>query len=98
MVDRRLGRCRPSCEADRTERSSTREIRENLPTCTSSVSQTKFWPEPVRLQSSGGFGRAELRRIEDLIRKSANELVERWHEFFGARVPQAQGIRGHPDG
>lgn len=39
--------------------------------------------EPVRLQSSGGFSRAELRRIEDLIRKAADTLVERWHEFFG---------------
>lgn len=44
----------------------------------------KFWLEPVRLESSGGFGRAELRRIEDLIRKSANELIEGWNEFFGA--------------
>jgi hypothetical protein len=28
----------------------------------------KFWLEPVRLRSNGGFGRQELRRIEDLVR------------------------------
>ena len=43
----------------------------------------KLWLEPVRLQSSGGFNRGELRRIEELIRNSADLLLERWNEFFG---------------
>jgi hypothetical protein len=43
----------------------------------------KFWLTPVRLQGSGGFSRVELRRIEGLIRESADALVERWNEFFG---------------
>lgn len=43
----------------------------------------KFWLSPVRLQGSGGFSRVELRRIDALIRESAEFLLERWNEFFG---------------
>ena len=42
----------------------------------------KFWLSPVRLQRSGGFSRAELRRVERLIESHADELLERWNEFF----------------
>jgi len=37
----------------------------------------KFWLRPVRLQRSGGFGRAGLRRVGRSIEKHADELLER---------------------
>ena len=43
----------------------------------------KFWLDPLRLERSGDFGRAELREIERLIDKHQHELLEAWHEFFG---------------
>ena len=43
----------------------------------------KFWLKPVRLQSSGGFSRVELGRIESLVRVNLNELMEEWSEYFG---------------
>lgn len=43
----------------------------------------KFWLRPVRLESSGGFSAVEVRRIDSVIRKSAETLLGSWHEFFG---------------
>lgn len=42
----------------------------------------KFWIDPVRLQRSGGFPRAELRRVERLVEQHAAMLLEKWNEFF----------------
>ena len=42
----------------------------------------KFWLQPVRLQMSRGFGRAEVRRVQTLIEENAEQLMERWDEFF----------------
>ena len=44
--------------------------------------EAKFWLEPVRLQYSHGFGRAEIRRIERLVVDNMNRLLESWNEFF----------------
>ena len=43
----------------------------------------KFWLEPVRLQKSGGFGRAEIGLILKIINQHHKQLVEAWHEYFG---------------
>lgn len=43
----------------------------------------KFWIEPTRLQSSGGFGRPELARIQKLIDDHEGRIVEAWHGYFG---------------
>ncbi len=43
----------------------------------------KFWLDPVRFESSRGFARAELRRIEAIIEESESLLVSVWHEYFG---------------
>lgn len=43
----------------------------------------KFWLDPVRLQSSGGFSRVELSRIEKLVGDHGIELMEAWNEYFG---------------
>ena len=42
----------------------------------------KFWLDPVRLAESGGFGRAEIRRVEVLVRDNANQLRRAWDEYF----------------
>jgi hypothetical protein len=43
----------------------------------------KFWLDPIRLQSSGGFSRAELSRIETMVRNHRKALMEAWDEYFG---------------
>ena len=42
----------------------------------------KFWLEPVRLQSSGGFNRTEIGRIQRLVEENQTELLRRWDEYF----------------
>jgi hypothetical protein len=42
----------------------------------------KFWLDPVRLAESGGFGRAEIRRLEALVRENADRLRRAWDEHF----------------
>jgi hypothetical protein len=43
----------------------------------------KFWLDPIRLQSSGGFSRAEIGQILKIINQHHQQLVEAWHEYFG---------------
>ena len=43
----------------------------------------KYWLDPVRLQTSGGFGSAELRRIQRIVEDHREALIEAWHEYFG---------------
>lgn len=43
----------------------------------------KFWLDPIRLQRSGGFSRAELSRIHKIIWDHHIQLVEAWNEYFG---------------
>jgi len=43
----------------------------------------KFWLDPIRLQSSGGFSRIEIARIEALVIDHRTELMEAWNEYFG---------------
>ena len=45
-------------------------------------SVAKFWIDPVRLDASGGFGRAELRDIERTVSENERTLLEAWHGFF----------------
>ena len=44
--------------------------------------KAKFWLDPVRLQSSGRFSRNELNRIQRLIEKNQNMLLEKWNDHF----------------
>lgn len=44
----------------------------------------KFWLDPVRLESSRGFRRIEMREIERLVAENAVLLLEAWHEYFGS--------------
>ncbi len=43
----------------------------------------KFWLDPIRLQSSGGFSRVEIARIEKLVDNHRIVLMEGWNEYFG---------------
>jgi Domain of unknown function (DUF4160) len=43
----------------------------------------KFWLEPIRLQSSGGFSRSELNQIYNLLEEHQTLLVRSWNGFFG---------------
>lgn len=42
----------------------------------------KFWLNPVRLQTSGGFSSIELRKIQAIISLRHRELMEAWNEKF----------------
>jgi hypothetical protein len=43
----------------------------------------KFWLDPIRLQKSGRFNRAEIGRIHRMIGEHQAELLEAWHDYFG---------------
>ena len=43
----------------------------------------KFWLTPVRLASSGDFGRAEINRVQRIVAQHQEKFQEAWHEFFG---------------
>ena len=42
----------------------------------------KFWLDPVRLKSSGGFARIELQRIQRLVEQNEERLMRSWNEYF----------------
>lgn len=43
----------------------------------------KFWLEPVRLATSGGYPRREIRDIERVVTDNQQALVDAWNEYFG---------------
>jgi hypothetical protein len=47
------------------------------------VCRAKFWLDPVQLARSGGFGAAELLRVERLVLERRELLLGAWHEYFG---------------
>ncbi len=44
----------------------------------------KFWLDPVRLQSSGGFSRLEISKIHKIIKENHSKLMEAWNEYFSS--------------
>jgi hypothetical protein len=42
----------------------------------------KFWLDPVRLQSSGGFKRTDVTRIHKIVDQNRFKLMEAWNEYF----------------
>ena len=42
----------------------------------------KFWLEPIRLQESTGFRRAELRRMERLVLANRGAILSAWDAYF----------------
>lgn len=44
----------------------------------------KFWLDPIRLKSSGGFNRVEISKIRKIINEHCLQLLEAWNEYFGS--------------
>ena len=42
----------------------------------------KFWLDPVRMQSSGGFGRREINKLQTLVERNSEHLLGSWNEYF----------------
>ncbi len=45
-------------------------------------SLAKFWIDPVRLQSSGGFSRNEITKIQKIVIENQQLLLEAWNAYF----------------
>lgn len=46
------------------------------------ANRAKFWLAPVRLARSGGFGAAELQRVERIVIEREQLLLRAWDEYF----------------
>ena len=46
------------------------------------ANRAKFWLSPVRLARSGGFGAAELQRIERLVVAREELSLRAWNDYF----------------
>jgi uncharacterized protein DUF4160 len=44
--------------------------------------EAKFWLDPVRLERSRGYSRAEIRQIEAIVRKNQPTLLGGWNDHF----------------
>jgi len=44
----------------------------------------KFWLNPIRLQSSRGFSRKEIRQMQQIIQENQIQLIKGWNEYFGS--------------
>jgi hypothetical protein len=44
----------------------------------------KVWLTPVRIEWSEGFRRADIARVEELVRENRELLMEAWHEYFAS--------------
>jgi hypothetical protein len=44
--------------------------------------RAKVWLDPVQLQDSVGFGRAELGKVDELVAQHAVALRRAWDDFF----------------
>jgi hypothetical protein len=42
----------------------------------------KFWLDPLRMQSSGGFSRNEITRIQRIVGEYQIQLRETWNAYF----------------
>jgi len=43
----------------------------------------KFWLNPIRLQSSRGFSRKEIRQMQQIIHENQIQFIKGWNEYFG---------------
>ncbi len=44
----------------------------------------KFWLDPIRMHSSGGFSRTEISRIQPIIEEHRIRFMEVWNDYFGS--------------
>jgi len=45
-------------------------------------SVAKFWLQPVRLHTSGGFSRPEISRVSSLVQENQTQFLEAWNDYF----------------
>jgi len=76
--------CQPCRFEGHTGASSILAVEVSLRISTSSEKymKAKFWLDPVRLHSSGGFGRDEINRIQRLVEENREYLLRSWNAFF----------------
>jgi hypothetical protein len=43
----------------------------------------KFWLNPIRLQSSRGFGQHEISHLQRLVVQHRENVAKAWHAYFG---------------
>jgi hypothetical protein len=43
----------------------------------------KLWLGPVRVEYNHGFSKAELSKVEALVRQHERDIRKAWHEYFG---------------
>lgn len=46
--------------------------------------QAKFWLDPVQLAANYGFNGRELTKIQKIVEKHRDQLLEAWREYFSA--------------
>lgn len=44
----------------------------------------KYWLEPISLAKNRGFKKPTLKEIAKLVEQFQPQLVEAWHDYFGA--------------
>jgi hypothetical protein len=42
----------------------------------------KYWLDPVKLQYSGGFTKADINKIHQIINEYKQKLLETWYDYF----------------
>ena len=42
----------------------------------------KFWLNPVELQNSGSFSRADIRQIRGIVERNQTIFLEAWYDHF----------------
>lgn len=49
------------------------------------ASTAKFWLRQVSLESNIGFSAKELRKLQSIVEKNQEKLLEAWDEYFGSQ-------------
>ena len=44
----------------------------------------KVWIDPIRLENSGGFNRADINRILSIVKEHKTVMMEAWDDYFGS--------------
>ena len=44
--------------------------------------KAKFWLDPVRFETSCGFSRNEINRLQNIITDCQTDLMEEWNAYF----------------
>ena len=45
-----------------------------------------FWLNPVQLEASGNFRRAQLRRLQKIVEDNQTDFLEAWNAYFNDQL------------